>query len=113
MGQPTSGIIILIYYYFHRYHSFIAFYIYYDYGRSNIDSIIHQLFFPRSFIAFYGYFEYRTSSSSLPLEGINNSTATDSSRSTSTVRRQVLRHRVSPCRSAYFASPWWLLTLIS
>ena len=21
------------------------------------------------------------------------------------------RHRVSPCRSAYFASPWWLLTL--
>ena len=24
-----------------------------------------------------------------------------------------LRHRVSPCRSAYFASPWWLLTLIS
>ena len=21
-----------------------------------------------------------------------------------------LRHRVSPCRSAYFASPWWLLT---
>ena len=20
------------------------------------------------------------------------------------------RHRVSPCRSAYFASPWWLLT---
>ena len=24
-----------------------------------------------------------------------------------------LRHRVSPCRSAYFASPWWLLTLAS
>ena len=24
-----------------------------------------------------------------------------------------LRHRVSPSRSAYFASPWWLLTLIS
>ena len=21
------------------------------------------------------------------------------------------RHRVSPCRSAYFAGPWWLLTL--
>ena len=21
------------------------------------------------------------------------------------------RHRVSPCRSAYYASPWWLLTL--
>ena len=21
------------------------------------------------------------------------------------------KHRVSPCRSAYFASPWWLLTL--
>ena len=21
------------------------------------------------------------------------------------------RHRVSPCRSAYFSSPWWLLTL--
>ena len=29
------------------------------------------------------------------------------------VRWQVLRHRVSPCRSAYFASPWWLLTLAS
>ena len=24
-----------------------------------------------------------------------------------------LRHRVSPCRSAYFASPWWSLTLAS
>ena len=23
------------------------------------------------------------------------------------------RHRVSPCRSAYFASPWWLLTFRS
>ena len=23
------------------------------------------------------------------------------------------RHGVSPCRSAYFASPWWLLTLTS
>ena len=26
-------------------------------------------------------------------------------------RHIVRRHRVSPCRSAYFASPWWLLTL--
>ena len=57
--------------------------------------------------------KYGVPTDALGAEIDGRSVACNKSQCTHTCKETGLRHRVSPCRSAYFASPWWLLTWTS